>query len=137
MHYCSKLTFVWVGVWGVKIIKLWLNLTKHTLHTHAFGKKSIGFFIRLNLIIIVVRLVNDTHGTGWLLPLGSHYVWVPLQVSRFTSGFDRPFRNRQVLFSAFSFLFWLKGLHFLYQYFDPRSPCWSSTIKVPEMFSYQ
>ena len=64
MHHCSKLTFVWVGVWGVKIMKLWLNLTKHTLHRHAFGQKSIGFLIRLNLIIIVVRLVNDTHGTG-------------------------------------------------------------------------
>ena len=34
--------------WVVLIIKLWMNLTKHTLHTHAFGQKSIGFFVRLN-----------------------------------------------------------------------------------------
>ena len=34
--------------WVVLIRKLWMNLTKHTLHTHAFGQKSIGFFVRLN-----------------------------------------------------------------------------------------
>ena len=34
--------------WVVLIIKLWMNLTKHTLQTHAFGQKSIGFFVRLN-----------------------------------------------------------------------------------------
>ena len=28
---------------GGLIIKLWMNLTKHTLHAHAFDQKSIGF----------------------------------------------------------------------------------------------
>ena len=28
---------------GGLIIKLWMNLTKHSLHAHAFGQKSIGF----------------------------------------------------------------------------------------------
>ena len=33
---------------GGLIIKRWMNLTNHTLHTHAFGQKSIGFFVRLH-----------------------------------------------------------------------------------------
>ena len=31
------------GGLGGLIIKLWMNLTKHTLHAHAFDQKSIGF----------------------------------------------------------------------------------------------
>ena len=44
--WCYKMGREWV----VLVIKLWMNLTKHTWHTHAFGEKSIGFSVRLNLI---------------------------------------------------------------------------------------
>ena len=49
-----------------------MNLTKHTLHTHTFGQKSIGFFVRLNFKI--TKSSWQDPGVGWLLPLGSHKV---------------------------------------------------------------
>ena len=40
-------------------------------------------------------------------------------------------------FRLCSSLFRLKGPHFVFRHFHLRSPCWSSTIGVPEMFLYQ
>ena len=66
----SKWNILKGGHWEGKVKIIWLNLIMQTLHTHSFDQKSIGFFVWLNLI--VVRVVSETPGVVWLLPLGSH-----------------------------------------------------------------
>ena len=49
----------WGGLGGL-FIKLWMNLTKHTLHAHAFDQKSIGFSLFGLTLNNLVRAVSGT-----------------------------------------------------------------------------